>query len=67
MAKNELVDIACRFIHETKLAVLVSIMTMNKKDEVEMWLPKSQVELERTSIGDVVTLPAWLAKERELI
>lgn len=34
-----------------------------------VWLPKSQVEVPEHNQGDVVeiTLPEWLAKEKELI
>ena len=34
-------------------------------DEVSMFLPKSQVEVDRNN--EVVTMPEWLATEKELI
>ena len=48
--------------HETKAAWLV-----NDGDK-DVWLPKSQCEIEMGKGTDcIVTLPEWLAKEKELI
>ena len=62
MSKKELVDIACTLKHETKAAWLV-----NDGDR-DVWLPKSQCELELgKDMTCMVTLPEWLAIEKELI
>lgn len=59
---DRLTDIACILKHETKAAWLV-----NDGDK-DVWLPKSQCELEPGKGTDcIVTLPEWLAKEKELI
>ena len=61
--KSNLIDVACTFKHETKAAWLV-----NDGDR-DIWLPKSQCEVDIA--GDnttcIVTLPEWLAIEKELI
>jgi hypothetical protein len=47
---------------ETNKAVLVKI------DEDELWLPKSQIELDENSNGvSVVQLPEWLAIDKGLV
>lgn len=60
--KNDLnlVDCAVQLHAETEKAWLVSD-TGERADAV--WVPKSQAELE----DGVLTLPEWLAKEKELI
>jgi hypothetical protein len=57
-----LIDIACRLKHETPKAYLLDV---GEKDPI--WLPKSQVEYFDDGKGGIVTLPYWLAKEKELI
>lgn len=54
------------YIHmETEKAVLFS--EDDDKDEA-VWLPKSQIEIEKLQGSIVeVTMPEWLAKEKELI
>lgn len=56
--KSDLIDIAVEIKWETKMAVQVS-------DGIRtVWLPRSQVEIN----GDgTVTMPEWLAKDKELI
>jgi hypothetical protein len=47
---------------ETDLAIMVH----NDRDKT-VWLPKSQVEIERRGGGAAtITLPEWLAEDREL-
>ena len=59
---ERLTDIACMLKHETKAAWLV-----NDGDK-DVWLPKSQCEVEMGKGTDcIVTLPEWLAKEKELL
>ena len=55
--KSDLVDIACELRHETDQAWLIFDGTK------EVWLPKSLVEF---ADGEV-TLPEWLAIEKELV
>ena len=64
MAKSDLVDIAVQIKHETRAAYLVN-------DGVQdTWVPKSQCEIAvdrfNPSMG-ILTLPQWLAQEKELI
>lgn len=55
------------YIHiETEKAVLFS-----EHDDIDeaAWLPKSQIEIEKTERGAIVivVMPEWLAKDKELI
>lgn len=66
MAKSNIIDVELLYMHETEKGVLVA------KDETSepVWLPKSQVEIDapgrvRGSVC-IVTLPEWLAIEKEL-
>ena len=61
MTKSELTDIACEIKIETKAAWLINDGTR------EVWVPKSQVEMEQHSRGAVCTMPYWLAHEKGLI
>jgi hypothetical protein len=46
---------------ETELAILFF------DGKIEVWLPKSQIEdITRYSDGTEITIPAWLAEEKEL-
>lgn len=59
---ERLTDVVCILKHETKAAWLV-----NNGDK-DVWLPKSQCEIELgKNMSCVVTLPEWLAQEKELI
>ncbi len=57
--KSDLIDIACKIKAETDKAILIDDGTK------EVWLPKSQIELNRED--SIVTMPEWLAMEKELI
>jgi len=57
MSSHKLVDIEVELRHETDAAYLV-----NDGGE-SVWVPKSQCELD----GSTLTLPEWLAMEKELI
>jgi hypothetical protein len=65
MSSKELVDLTLRLHHKTDRAVLVS------DDGVEAnakWIPLSQCEVEIRQKGMcVITMPEWLAKDKELI
>ncbi|MEK1887954.1 MAG: hypothetical protein AAAB35_10360 [Phyllobacterium sp.] len=63
--KSDLVDIDAHIHAETTQAVLISD---DGEREHAVWLPKKQIEIERrTKTLAVVTLPHWLAFEKELI
>lgn len=66
MTKSELVDVDCYLRHETDRAICVSL-DGDRKGEV--WLPKSEVEFEKTGVANVVcvTMPEWLAIRSELV
>jgi len=64
--KSNLVDLEVKFIRQTDAAILID------DGFHEVWLPKSQINwllTKSTSTGHymTVTLPEWLAKEKELI
>lgn len=63
MSRNSLVDLSLNLITETKEAILVS------DGKREAWLPKSQIEYEvgKDGIDVTVTLPAWMATQKELV
>jgi hypothetical protein len=56
--RSDLVDIACEIRAQTERAIQIF------DGKITVWLPRSQIE-----IGDdgTVTMPEWLAIERELI
>jgi hypothetical protein len=64
--KSDLVDIRMRRFAETELAVLFS--PTDKRDDAT-WLPKSEIEYNRTSQRAIydVTMPEWLAVEKGLV
>ena len=64
--KRELVDLDLIMRHETPDAIQVSL----DGDPPYVWLPKSQIEYdkkENTRRTYQVTLPEWLAQDKELI
>jgi hypothetical protein len=64
-AKSDLVDLTMQLHAETEKAVLVSD---DGEEAKAIWLPLSQVEIERKAKGVVVvTLPEWLATQRGLV
>lgn len=64
MAK-ELVDLTMKLHAETAAAIRVSDDGVDKN---AVWLPKSQVEFEKTKPGYVeVTLPEWSAIDKGLV
>lgn len=64
--KSDVIDIVMK-IHVTTARAILASDDGEKKNAV--WLPLSQVEVSPHENGDfdVVTLPEWLAKEKELI
>ena len=64
MSNNELIEITCEIIAETKLAVCID------DGDKKVWIPKSQIgNTEKLHSEDVVeiSIPEWLAIEKELI
>jgi len=59
--KSDLVDIEVVIKIETAKAVLVN----DRKRDV--WLPLSQVEMERDNAKTFVTMPEWLAIDKGLV
>lgn len=57
--KSDLVDLELEIRHRTENAILVA----EDHDSEGVWLPLSQVEVD----GSTVTMPEWLALEKELI
>lgn len=59
MRSEKLVDLEIdRIKHRTEKAILIT------KDGKDVWLPKSQIEI---NDDDTITLPEWLAIEKELV
>ena len=62
--KSNITDIDVLIVHQTERAVLVKA----DEDADGVWLPLSQVEIDGEPGGyGVVTLPVWLAEEKELV
>ena len=62
MSNDELVDLPCILKHETKLAYLCDFGT-----GPALWVPKSQCEYHKEGKNEIMTMPEWLAIEKELI
>lgn len=59
---SKLVDLEVELRHETDKAWLIY------DGKIEQWIPKSQAELDlKSDVRGTLTLPEWLAKEKELI
>lgn len=68
MSRSNLTDVTVIFIHETEKAIGVQ----ETEDGKTIWLPKSQVEYEEAGTIHgrrlvTITLPEYLAQEKELI
>jgi hypothetical protein len=63
--RSDLIDIDVQVLHETAQAWLVT----DGVPETSVWVPKSQCEISETGFGGIMrlTLPEWLAQEKELI
>ena len=65
MTKSDIIDLAMHLHAETASAIKVSD---NGEAKHAVWLPKSQIEIEKASGGNVcITLPEWLAIEKGLV
>lgn len=62
---ENLADIDVQLLHETDRAYLVTDTT----PENGVWVPKSQCELEESGVRGIytLTLPEWLAVEKDLL
>jgi hypothetical protein len=65
MGNSDLVDLTVQVHAETEKAIFVSD---DGDSDSAVWLPKSQIEIERKK-GNIVevTLPEWLAEEKGLV
>jgi hypothetical protein len=64
--RSNLIDVEVLIVGETDLAIKVWL----DKPVRDQWIPKSQVEIERDPGGGrlaTITLPEWLAIEKELV
>ena len=57
----KLVDLAVEVRHDTPHAWLIH------DGHRDVWCPKSQCEVTETRGPSIITMPEWLAKEKELI
>jgi len=65
MTDVKMVDIYCRQVAETDLAICIT-----DDDETDYWIPKSQIddETEYTPEGTLIlVIPEWLAEKKGLI
>jgi hypothetical protein len=62
---DDYADFDVQLLHETDRAYLVT----ETIPEMGFWIPKSQCQLEETSVGGIYTLslPEWLAVEKGLL
>lgn len=67
--KSDLVDLSGIKLNETEKAVRVRFYGTPGEDYRDVWLPKSQIEEEpmQTKNGVLITMPQWLAEEKELV
>ena len=70
MSRSDLIDLTLRIHHETEIAILASD---DGKPAGAVWLPKSQIEIERFgperpgAYEAIVTMPEWLAQKGNII
>ncbi len=63
--KSDLTDILMKVHHRTDMGILAST---DGDQRNAVWLPLSKIELEEKGKGIVnVTLPQWLAEQKELV
>jgi hypothetical protein len=65
--RSDLVDLTLHIHHETDAAILVSDTGEEKR---AVWVPRSQVEIEKLGPRGneaIVTMPQWLAIEKEFV
>lgn len=61
--RSDLIDIDVVLVHKTDKAWLI-----RDADGNDIWIAKSQAELDQSKPGKwVLTLPQWLAEQKELI
>lgn len=70
--KSDLIDIACEIVADTPKAVLIVDGSEERsphgpKRLRQVWLPKSQVEIDTTDGKTTVTMPEWLAIKSGLV
>lgn len=59
--KSDLVDIECQLKRETLHAWLIF------DGSRAVWIPKSKAKLAEDKSGYIITMPEWLAADKELI
>lgn len=59
--QDRLVDLQLTIERETEKAVAV----LNSRSRL-VWLPKSQIGIDELTVPPTLTIPEWLADEREL-
>ncbi len=59
---NDIVEVECSYLHETDHAILIETA-----DGKEVWLPKLGGKTCWDATTGMVSLPEWLAEQRELI
>ena len=66
VVRSNLIDLTVQLVHETDKAVLVNAMIGNSENT---WLPKYLIEIDKTANPGfiVITLPEYIALEKELI
>lgn len=64
--RSELIDVTLLLRGETEKAIQVTEGLMKDGEEIKVWLPRSQIEIEYPESSDtiVVTMPRWLFEEK---
>ena len=68
-SRSDLEDISVELVHETDKAWLVTDGTLDPKTgkRVDVWVPKSQAEMDRSDGCYTLTAPEWLLKDKGLL
>jgi hypothetical protein len=63
MSRHDEVEIACELVHETDRALLIN------DGRQEVWVPRSQIldQKEKNGVLESITIPEWLAEEKDLV
>ena len=70
---REMVEIDCTVVQETKAAYLILVAAPGRKNPIQEWIPKSQVDdycadtVNGKEVINSVFIPVWLATEKGLV
>ena len=69
MTEKQTCIVTGRIVHETPDATLLATYAPGSTIEIEIWIPKSQIEEQWDEDDNAVSLeiPKWLAYEKDLV